>query len=437
MPFGLWTQNGPRNHDLDGFRIPRWEGANFRERVAHCKVYGLSAVSCAETTKPIDLPLVLWTWVGWRKHEFNHIHQMLPLCTVSIVFSRWHQCTRWHSSVSCAKTAEPVYLPFGLWTQVSQRKHKFDRICLVAPMCLHGRAHWCHLANMIQLSVSGSDVVLCQITLPTCSDLNSVIPLWLIMAALWAGHYILRLCFLLFFLAYFQQSQIGCLWYFHTWCGLSANLECRSEMCCMQIAEYTGCKICHLHTAVSTPRVFTIYGELQPTNGSDWLASLGHPSKFQRVSRLGFVTAPTSLNSGQPNFARCLAICSAGTLYIHLGGLLPPNGIMPGAEFTLRPSFAVSYIGSITAQHSSTGRAAITFSISPYSSLCCIALCLTSCRVSVVLSAHCSYLRDGLVSWSWWLAGWWRNVCCRRKSKRKLVEVLGLSRTRQLRERFA
>jgi len=30
--------------------------------------------------------------------------------------------------------------------------------------------------------------------------------------------------------------------YFHTWCGLSANLECRSEMCCMQLAENTGCK---------------------------------------------------------------------------------------------------------------------------------------------------------------------------------------------------
>jgi len=30
--------------------------------------------------------------------------------------------------------------------------------------------------------------------------------------------------------------------YFHTWCGLSANLECRSEMCCMRIAENTGRK---------------------------------------------------------------------------------------------------------------------------------------------------------------------------------------------------
>ena len=32
-----------------------------------------------------------------------------------------------------------------------------------------------------------------------------------------------------FFLAYSQPSQIGCLPYFHTWCGLSANLGCRSE----------------------------------------------------------------------------------------------------------------------------------------------------------------------------------------------------------------
>jgi len=31
---------------------------------------------------------------------------------------------------------------------------------------------------------------------------------------------------LLFFLAYSQPSQIGCLPYFHTWCGLSANLGC-------------------------------------------------------------------------------------------------------------------------------------------------------------------------------------------------------------------
>jgi len=40
---------------------------------------------------------------------------------------------------------------------------------------------------------------------------------------------IFRRCGFLFFLAYFQWSQIGRVPYFHTWCGFSTNLECRSE----------------------------------------------------------------------------------------------------------------------------------------------------------------------------------------------------------------
>ena len=45
-----------------------------------------------------------------------------------------------------------------------------------------------------------------------------------------------------FFLACSQRSDIGCLLYFHTWCGISANLKCRSEMCCTRLAEHTGRK---------------------------------------------------------------------------------------------------------------------------------------------------------------------------------------------------
>jgi len=45
------------------------------------------------------------------------------------------------------------------------------------------------------------------------------------------------------------------------------------------------------------------YGKLRPTNGWDLLASLGHPSTFQRVSRLGSVTARHSNSGRQPNFA--------------------------------------------------------------------------------------------------------------------------------------
>jgi len=47
---------------------------------------------------------------------------------------------------------------------------------------------------------------------------------------------------LLFFLALSQPSRIGCLPFFYTWCGPSANLECRSEMCCTQLAGNAGPK---------------------------------------------------------------------------------------------------------------------------------------------------------------------------------------------------
>jgi len=98
------------------------------------------------------------------------------------------------------------------------------------------------------------------------------------------------------------------------------------------------------------------YGELRPTSGWD---QLGHCSKFQPVLRLGFISAPTLLNGGQPNFAQCLAISCTATLYIHFWGLLPHNGILPGAEFTMcRPSLAFSYIANVTAQQSSSGRQA-------------------------------------------------------------------------------
>ena len=55
------------------------------------------------------------------------------------------------------------------------------------------------------------------------------------------------------------------------------------------------------------------YGELRPTKVRDGLTGLGHLSKFQRGSRLGFVTAATSLNGSQPNFARRLAVSWPGT----------------------------------------------------------------------------------------------------------------------------
>jgi len=50
--------------------------------------------------------------------------------------------------------------------------------------------------------------------------------------------------YLLLFLALYQRSQTGCPPYFHTWCGLSANLGCRSETCCKGSLKIQDTKMC-------------------------------------------------------------------------------------------------------------------------------------------------------------------------------------------------
>jgi len=96
-----------------------------------------------------------------------------------------------------------------------------------------------------------------------------------------------------------------------------------------------------------------------PLTARDRLASLGHPSKFRRVSCVGFVTAVHRRRSTVVNHTLHDVWPSPGL--VHYTGytfwqLLRLNGILPGAIFTLRPCLVFSYIGSVTGQHSSSGR---------------------------------------------------------------------------------
>ena len=118
--------------------------------------------------------------------------------------------------------------------------------------------------------------------------------------------YIFILSFVLsFFLALSQRSEIGCLPYFHTWCGVRANLGCRSEMCCTWLAGNAARKkspSAHHRTTLSgyifatkarinnrkkklvkqqyLLQMSPQYGGLRPTSGWDRSGSLGngHPS---------------------------------------------------------------------------------------------------------------------------------------------------------------
>jgi len=153
---------------------------------------------------------------------------------------------------------------FGLWVQMGPRNHKPDGV---------------PDPTMESSSFGG------QICAPFECDCTAMWPyvklLWpLVLAALHSrcGHSILPLSyrFLLlsffFFLACSQRSQIGCLQYFHTWCGLSANLECRSEMCCTWPAEIGRinyaknrhlCTIAQLCWAISSQLRHAAYRQLQ------------------------------------------------------------------------------------------------------------------------------------------------------------------------------
>ena len=53
------------------------------------------------------------------------------------------------SAVTCAKTAEPTEMTFGMRTQVGPSKHVLDR-----------SAHSCHLVNTTGLSMCGGNVAI-------------------------------------------------------------------------------------------------------------------------------------------------------------------------------------------------------------------------------------------------------------------------------------
>ena len=101
------------------------------------------------------------------------------------------------------------------------------------------------------------------------------------------------------------------------------------------------------------PQNMVNFGPLTAENGWRVWGTAANFNRFRMLASL--LHQRRSTDGGESNFARFLAVSWAGTLYIHFRALAP-NGILPGAKFTLRPSLAFSYIGSVTARHSSSGR---------------------------------------------------------------------------------
>ena len=125
----------------------------------------------------------------------------------------------------------------------------------------------------------------------------------------------------------------------YTWRGLSANLECRSEMCCVRLAGNAGPKSRHLSTIAELCRAISsqlrhistigkkfvkqqcfptcpCYGELRPTSGWDLLASLRHPCKFQQICVLAALLHGTLV----VDVSQTLRHWTEGATYIQQGG---------------------------------------------------------------------------------------------------------------------
>ena len=96
----------------------------------------------------------------------------------------------------------------------------------------------------------------------------------------------------------------------------------------------------------------------QHGNFGPLMAEIGWRVSGTQANFNEFRVLASLLQRHQPNFARCLAVSWAGTLHIHFRGLLSPNGILRGAKFTLRPILAFCDIGSVAAQHFSSGPSA-------------------------------------------------------------------------------
>jgi len=104
---------------------------NFGERVAHCKVWGFSVVSCAETTEPIDLPFGFldleeaqvqsYSQGSTIVHNFSLIHQVAPMYRMTL----FHElCTkrldRWICHLGCGLSlakGSTSSIVFASWRQ--------------------------------------------------------------------------------------------------------------------------------------------------------------------------------------------------------------------------------------------------------------------------------------------------------------------------------
>ena len=118
--------------------------------------------------------------------------------------------------------------------------------------------------------------------------------------------------------------------YFHTWCGLSANLRCKSETCCTRLAENTGhkkvAKNHHLGTIAQLCRAISSQLRHISTIEENLLSSNTSSTCPQNMANFGPLTAEICWRvwDTPANFNRFLVLAALlhGTLVVGVSQIL-------------------------------------------------------------------------------------------------------------------
>ena len=121
--------------------------------MAHCNVQGPSAVSCAKRAELIETPFGLWS----RTDPGNHVLDGDPDPHAQRV------------QFSGQKGASPGYAwPCATVDILKATQQRAASVwCAHQLACTTLAAHWHHLANTTEPSACGSDAALCQVILTT------------------------------------------------------------------------------------------------------------------------------------------------------------------------------------------------------------------------------------------------------------------------------
>jgi len=80
-------------------------------------------MSCAKMAEPIEVPFGMWTRVGPTKHVLDGGPD--PPYEGTILRGKGQSIVKHWDSLLCGggKMAEPIEVPFGMWTRVGPTKH--------------------------------------------------------------------------------------------------------------------------------------------------------------------------------------------------------------------------------------------------------------------------------------------------------------------------